>query len=281
VEPIKELRKVCQPDEIVSENAWYARKFARKVSIYITRLLLYTPINANQTTLLFIGIGFLAGLFFLTGTPILNFWGVVVLQLWYIFDHVDGEIARYRKQTSMTGMYLDYMAHYLVHPYIFFCLTWGVFSQFHNVYIFIFGFLAAFSCALVDLNDDCVYRALCVKFFKETNRKHTSFPISSSNSTSFPKRSPIKRVFGFLLRSQIALSHHPEIMNIITLAVFIDLFVSNFMIFGVKLNFVALVIIYYSVTLPLVSLFQIYATIKNRRTEVMYELLFKNKGEQC
>jgi phosphatidylglycerophosphate synthase len=39
--------------------------------------------------------------------------GALLIQLYLLLDCVDGELARYRKQTSITGVYLDRVGHYL------------------------------------------------------------------------------------------------------------------------------------------------------------------------
>jgi hypothetical protein len=40
----------------------------------------------------------------------------VLIQMYLLLDCVDGEIARWRKQTSITGVYLDRVGHYLSEP---------------------------------------------------------------------------------------------------------------------------------------------------------------------
>ena len=49
VESIKELRLLCQDAERRGDMSLTYR-FNKKYSIYFTKLLLYTPISANQTT---------------------------------------------------------------------------------------------------------------------------------------------------------------------------------------------------------------------------------------
>ena len=130
METIKELRKICikQHKKGVTKPHIWATLFARRASIYITWLLVkYTKISANQVTIWqlvvsLIGLGFLC-------SPDLSaaFVGILFLHLGYIFDNVDGEIARYRKSQSINGMFLDFVNHEIIIPLIFGCLCFHLF----------------------------------------------------------------------------------------------------------------------------------------------------------
>ena len=137
VESIKELKKICQKEN----DNWYGRYFVRKISIYITKLLLKTEVTPNQISGLSILIGIIAGIFFVFG----NYWytlvGALLLLLSNIVDCVDGEIARYRKSVSVAGKYIESLNDYIVHPFIFVCISFGLYNIFHNVFIFVLGFL--------------------------------------------------------------------------------------------------------------------------------------------
>jgi phosphatidylglycerophosphate synthase len=85
----------------------------REISLRCTRLLVNTRITPNQYTGLMIVSGIAAGAALLVpGLPgaIL---GALLIQLYLLLDCVDGELARWRKVTSTTGVYLDRVGHYL------------------------------------------------------------------------------------------------------------------------------------------------------------------------
>lgn len=114
---LAELREVTQPASTLDRrNAehWLARLWLRSVSLRITALLVRTPVTANQLTGLMIVVGLLAavpasrpGL----GTALLT---TALIVVYFILDLCDGEVARWRDQTSVTGVYLDRVGHYLV-----------------------------------------------------------------------------------------------------------------------------------------------------------------------
>ena len=114
---LAELRAVAQPESTMSRrNAehWLARLLLRKISLPITRELIRTPVSANQLTGLMIVVGLLAAV--AAGLPGLA-WaivGFVAVQVYFLLDLCDGEVARWRRTTSVTGVYLDRVGHYLV-----------------------------------------------------------------------------------------------------------------------------------------------------------------------
>lgn len=112
---LAELRAVAQPEHVRSrKNAehWTAQLYLRHVSIYLTRLLLRTPITANGVTVLMI----LSGWAIAASLLIPGWWGpplaVLFANLQMYLDCCDGEVARWRGTSSPAGVYLDKMGHY-------------------------------------------------------------------------------------------------------------------------------------------------------------------------
>lgn len=162
VESISELNRICQKPDWKTVGNCLARNVTRKQAIYITWLLLHTPINADQVVAISIAIAIVGGLLFCTGSNIAFFFGALLFHLWYIFDHVDGQIARYRKEANYTGAFFDFLAHYIVNAVVFF--TWGCYAAafFKNSYLLALAFIASLSAILINLTFDTKYKV----FFK-------------------------------------------------------------------------------------------------------------------
>jgi phosphatidylserine synthase len=113
---IAEIRAVGQPRSLhVSEGYehWAGRLYMRRVSPYVTRLLVSTPVSANGVTALLFPAGLLAALS-LTAPGIWGAIGAVAFaQLWLLLDCCDGEVARWRQTFSSAGVYLDGLSHAL------------------------------------------------------------------------------------------------------------------------------------------------------------------------
>ena len=114
---IAELRAATQPASIFERDSgehWAGRLYMRRVSPYLTRLLLRTAITANGVTWLMIAAGVAAaGVLSLPGlVPALG--AALLIQLQLLLDCADGEVARWRGASgSPVGVYLDRIGHWL------------------------------------------------------------------------------------------------------------------------------------------------------------------------
>ena len=113
---IAELRAATQPSSIFERNSgehWEGRLLMRRVSPYLTRVLIRTPITPNGVTWLMIAVGVLAaGALTLPGVG----WALaafLLIQLQLLLDCSDGEVARWRGQKSPLGVYLDRIGHWV------------------------------------------------------------------------------------------------------------------------------------------------------------------------
>jgi hypothetical protein len=134
------------------------------------------------------------------------------LQVWYIFDGIDGEIARYKKQTSLTGAYFDILVHYIIHPYIFVCIGLGLYRDTSNLSLLLLGVLAGISVILIpilhDLKNTVLFNAGLTK--KEREDGAIANKDNLLNIAKF--------IFSFLHK----LCTYPSIMNIITIVAILD-----------------------------------------------------------
>jgi phosphatidylglycerophosphate synthase len=115
------MRPVTQPDAVTGRAGaehWTARLYLRRISPYLTRLLIPTGITPNGVTWLMIVAGGAAGVVLLIpGLP-----GAVLAalltQLQMLLDCSDGELARWRSCFSPAGIFLDKLGHYVAETLI-------------------------------------------------------------------------------------------------------------------------------------------------------------------
>lgn len=88
--------------------------FNRKISSKLSSFLLKTPLTPNHVTTLSMGAGLWAGYFFSLGRRSGMILGAVFLQLSFILDNCDGDIARAKKMQSRFGMWYDFSADLVV-----------------------------------------------------------------------------------------------------------------------------------------------------------------------
>jgi phosphatidylglycerophosphate synthase len=112
---IAELRAVTQPDWLLARRGaehWAGRLYMRRISPYLTQLVVRTTLGANALTSLMIPAGLLAALLLTFSNVAAAVGAVLLVQVQLLLDCSDGEVARWRRTSSATGIYLDQLAHY-------------------------------------------------------------------------------------------------------------------------------------------------------------------------
>lgn len=113
---VAELRAVVHPPGLLDRRSgehWAGRIYMRRLSPHLTRVFLGLGTSPNQVTWLMIATGVLAGAALLVpglGGAVL---AAALVQLYLLLDCSDGEVARWTGRTSITGVYLDRLGHYL------------------------------------------------------------------------------------------------------------------------------------------------------------------------
>lgn len=188
MESIKDLREKLQREKLEGrERPCGYRLFQRGPSIYVTWLLLHTPITPNAVTLLSVLSG-LGGAYLLL-CPTWKF-KLIALFLFYInllLDRVDGELARYKRQFSLKGIYLDELNHYVIPSLFFLSLAWGLKDTtiYHESLVLLAGMWAGFAIILLRLTHNLSYGIFLKKYVKHSDI--LSLPASSPSVADFRK----------------------------------------------------------------------------------------------
>lgn len=114
---IREMREVCQQKRLnkkgkmVWAGYWFNVIFSRYISIYLTWIFVKLGFSANTVS----GIMILTGL---TGIALLlphilwlTILGFILVVFFEVLDCCDGEVARWKKESSIKGFYLDGISH--------------------------------------------------------------------------------------------------------------------------------------------------------------------------
>ena len=99
----KILLKACRK----STDGFISRNFNRHLSIFLSSILLKTPLTANVATFLISLIGLLCGYLASLGDLTAYAWAGVLFNLTSILDGVDGELSKVRMTQSQLGAWLD------------------------------------------------------------------------------------------------------------------------------------------------------------------------------
>jgi len=148
METIYELRAICQKPKIamrekvgVTYNDFMSR-FYLKISIYFTWLCLRLGMSANGVTLLSGAFAVIGGFFLALKSVWMVLLGAVFLFLYYVLDFSDGEVARYNKESSITGSFLDWYMLFVRDAAMFVGLALGALIYDYNTVMLLCAFLA-------------------------------------------------------------------------------------------------------------------------------------------
>lgn len=118
---IAELKAKTQPESVTgrrNSEHWTADLYLRRISPYLTRLLIPTSVTPNGVTYLMILTGISISLSLLIPGWIAFLIAFILSQLQMLWDCVDGELARWREKFSPAGIFLDKVGHYFAEALI-------------------------------------------------------------------------------------------------------------------------------------------------------------------
>ncbi len=128
---------------IKSTESFMSRAIERKISLAITKRLIYTRVRPNQISIFSILIGLASAMFFLAESWVAHAAGALLLLASSILDGCDGEVARLRYEESKAGSWIDFLGDNLVHMVVFLSIGLGLYNHGHGLVYLVLGIIAA------------------------------------------------------------------------------------------------------------------------------------------
>ena len=100
----------------IEDSTLVAWIFSARFSPIFTAIFIRYGVRPNSVTILMILSGLLGAALFAVDNVFVKLAGYVFIQLWFVMDCSDGEIARITRDFSDYGTEIDYLAHVLTHP---------------------------------------------------------------------------------------------------------------------------------------------------------------------
>ena len=114
-----QLKKTFKPRE-----EWWSRVFATPIAnLILSGIADWSFITPNRLTILSFILTILTAFFILSGSSKNLFIAGIILQLAYIIDCMDGQLARYHQTVSRIGSFFDKLSDYIKFPIILLGLT--------------------------------------------------------------------------------------------------------------------------------------------------------------
>jgi phosphatidylglycerophosphate synthase len=164
---VRELRERLQQTAPEGQHETYVGRTVRFFSIYLTRLFIRTSLTPNQLTILSVVV-FLCGVtLFIVQLLFAHILGVILVYLSIVIDACDGELARWRKNTTGVGaIYVEPLSHDIQYGLMFFPLSWGAYLATGSLIVIYAGFTATVAKLL--------YRFLQIRFWYVVNQGSTT-----------------------------------------------------------------------------------------------------------
>lgn len=271
---IKELKEILKKRKTKPAGK-YAELFLRPLTFPFILFCVRNKIPADIVTLVHILIGVVSVIFILIGGKVFVILGIIFMQLWFLTDLVDGDVARFREEISVTGIYYDMMSHYFVFPLVF--IAFGIYGyhstgDFNLIYLTL---ITSVAILLKKLVDDCKLSAITVQCRRDDinlysiedkkKEKHKTGRKSDKEAKEeVPEGSTVKKVLKGISKSFYILNSFPSIMNVVCLVLLYEVFVPN------ELPLFLITLSFYTISLNFIWVWTFYNTIKYKKVDSLY-----------
>jgi hypothetical protein len=140
VESIRELRRKVQ-EPVMRYNDIAGILFGNRVSIHITRLFVAAGLGPTVASMLMLASGLVGSVLLVFGDRAAVV-GFALMIVYYVFDCVDGEVARYHRGEKIIWSFHDYMFHLYVKSAFYLCLGIGLYRSTGHVWLLAFAWIA-------------------------------------------------------------------------------------------------------------------------------------------
>lgn len=129
IDDIRSLSRLPKEKKEYQKNDLWSYFVLRKISYHPTWLFLKLGLSANQVTLVSLVIGIAGCILLAFGSYSAMIAGVLLLFIYNLLDHVDGNIARYNKSATNYGKFIDALTGSCITTFIFVSAGIGAFNH--------------------------------------------------------------------------------------------------------------------------------------------------------
>lgn len=246
------------------------RTFLRDLAVPMTWLLLHTPISANQVTIAATIVGMIAcSIIAIPGTSYF-FSACLLLQFWYYLDHVDGQIARYRKQSSLSGRFFDFIMHHLIHHMLILGISLYAYQIEGTIFSLCLGMMMSVLISIFNLSYDAEAKTFLEKLLSDSSEKPLKInPQNLADQKEASHSNHSKNKFKFLYSLIHKSCEIHVMMNLLTLFSILELFkIGDF-------SWRLLTWKIYLVLIPILTLTKLYHVIQNKKIDERFNHYFQ------
>ena len=294
MESIRELRNICQKPKIESREAIgynyhsFKKRCDLKISIYFTWIFLRFGISANTVTILSCIVCIIGGFLLSSRSIWIVILGIAFFYIYSLLDHSDGDIARYSKQSSILGTFLDWYVHLLRDAAMFTGLAIGSVADQPSVFIIICGFLSVLTPIFDKSVVGCGWTVISWNRLERMQKgagiidNLEGFDLNNNTATITDEQG--KKSINFIMILvrrlwRIAISifqHHWSPLVLIILAI-TQILINA--IVSISFDFRPILVFYTGLFGPIYVCIRLCRVIKNNTFENRYKLLFSKRND--
>ncbi len=250
-------------NELFKKNYARAPRYAKIVTHRVTPYVVYFchkgGVTPNQVTFASLVVGFVAC--FLFAVP--DLWsmlaGALTLELYYVLDSVDGQLARIGGRSSKSGAFFDILGNYLVHPLIFVAIGYGQSAYSGDSHPLLWGAFAGLGYLWLGILWEVRGHVIFQSLLKTGMRPAGATP--STDAEAVPTGAA-KRLFSLLHK----VCTYPTVMNVITAVAVLQLLTGQLRIYSWML-------VFYGSAIPVIALSKIAKMMRSGEIDGEYEAL--------
>jgi CDP-alcohol phosphatidyltransferase-like enzyme len=161
--PLADLERRCQKPDYRRVGNWMARRVSRPLALRVTWVVQSWGISAHATTGLAGLLALGAAISFGCGPVAGWLAAALLLQLWYLLDHVDGQLARLHGASSLDGVQLDYLMHHAVNLLVPWGVGFGLAGPQRDPVWLVLGLAWSLGLLLIGIINDTRYKAFIAR----------------------------------------------------------------------------------------------------------------------
>ena len=229
------------------------------VSILVTKFFVERGISPTVATLSMLVFGVAGSLLVLSGGWLAVI-GFACVFLYYVFDCVDGEVARFHKSEKLVWGYYDFLFHLAVKSSFFVCLGIYAARTTGEPGVFLFGLFALLAVLFQKFLQDVSSMLVCRYVLLSTNDSKERFVLQlteGADRTTLETDGDLpgeQKPFAFhgFLPSLRAVATNFDLSTLFFLAAAVaDLWVRPFTVFGCNADLKTVLLVFYGSVMPL------------------------------
>ena len=202
------LAQLWETKTKTKDDEWWSSFVTSPLAIVINYFVVdFKWLTPNKVTFISFLFAIMAAVFIIAGDPQYFILAAVLIQLSHVFDCMDGQMARYRKTTSMAGSYYDKLSDEIKVSLWFGAMGYLAYSQTHQMLPILLTFVGV---AAYTFKGYVKY----VSFYTQMgNNKNHLIELSAQTQTS-PKGNVAGLGFGFLANLRWFMLEQRKIINV-------------------------------------------------------------------